>query len=66
MSVTQHDAEIQSDFIEGGYTAHCSCGWGGERCETMAEAMEEWEDHCEVVFIEATSGDDINTEAVNQ
>lgn len=61
MSVENHDLELMSDFIEGGWTPGCSCGWLGrcQRSEDTHEAVEaatdEWENHCDVVFMEATT-----------
>ena len=54
MSVETHDLELISDFIEGGYTPVCSCGWEGKRHGALDDAHEEWTDHCDVVFMEAT------------
>lgn len=43
--MTGHSVEIVSDFIVGGYTAECSCGWASERYHTTAEALAASEMH---------------------
>lgn len=52
--------ELGSDFIEDGWTATCSCGWESqERHDAPADAVDEWENHCDVVFMEATGGEGV-------
>lgn len=43
--MTGHSVEIVSDFVVGGYTAECSCGWTSERYHTTAEALAASEMH---------------------
>lgn len=42
-----HSVEIVSDFVVGGYTAECACGWASERYHTTAEAIAASEMHQE-------------------
>lgn len=45
------------DFLSPGYRAECSCGWlGREEHDTEGVAADEWGNHCDVVFMEATQG----------
>jgi len=55
MGLYAHVLSIESGFIEGGYTPHCDCGWVGLLADTSEEAIEEWGDHCDAVFMEATN-----------
>lgn len=55
MSVETHDLELISDFIEGGWTPVCSCWWEGRTHDVVEDARDEWENHCDVVFMEATA-----------
>ena len=43
--MSTHSVEIVSDFIVGGYSADCSCGWSSERYHTTAEALAASEMH---------------------
>ena len=43
--MSAHSVEIVSDFVVGGYTAECACGWGSERYHTTAEAIAASEMH---------------------
>lgn len=56
MSKEVHELEIQQEFFDDGYCAECSCGWHLDDFETMAEAREAWENHCDDVFIKSTEG----------
>jgi len=52
--------EIVSDFVAGGYSADCSCGWSSERYHTTAEALAASEmhrtiDHVELVDLDTGS-----------
>jgi hypothetical protein len=52
-----HDFEYESDFLEGGLRAACSCGWSAREVrEDLMEAHEDWDNHCDQVFMEATGG----------
>lgn len=54
--MNEHSLELVSDFTEDGYTPQCSCGWEGKRWDLMVDAGDEWENHCDAVFMEATEG----------
>lgn len=56
MTTEHHDLALTSDFLIGGYTANCSCGWESKQQATMTKARNEWENHCDQVFMEATGG----------
>ncbi len=43
--MSTHSVEIVSDFVAGGYSADCSCGWSSERYHTTAEALAASEMH---------------------
>lgn len=49
-----HTLIYDQDFL-GTWQACCSCGWeSSRRHETEAEAVEDFDNHCDVVFMEAT------------
>ena len=57
MATSEHVAGYEQDFASGDFTAFCSCGWEShsrEKFHTSAEALNEWENHCDNVFMEAT------------
>lgn len=60
MTIEHHDFLIGSSFFHADdgrdIVPECSCGWEGERQDSAERAQEAWEDHCEVVFMEATGG----------
>jgi hypothetical protein len=57
MTVEHHDFEYIRGFVDDLLIASCSCGWyAKESADSLTEAQEHWEDHCEVVFMEATGG----------
>lgn len=35
-----HNGQIESDLIDDGYTAHCSCGWAADTVRTTAAEAE--------------------------
>lgn len=47
MEGRKHAIELESSFLDGGWTAKCSCGWGGERQDTMREASADSASHLE-------------------
>lgn len=49
-----HDLSICEDFLDDGVWSECSCGWSGKRHVDKADAIEEWENHCDVAFMEST------------
>lgn len=55
MTIETHDLTIEQDWLVDGHTAHCSCGWSGRREESAERAVDAWENHCDIVFMEATS-----------
>lgn len=40
-----HAIELESSFLDGGWTAKCSCGWKGVRQDTMREASADSASH---------------------
>ena len=41
----------------GSYTSECSCGWESQtKRNSVEDAIDDWENHCDVVFMEATGG----------
>lgn len=56
MSVETHDLILGAEFLGEGFIAGCSCCWESSLYfETRDEAREAWSNHCERVFMEATS-----------
>lgn len=43
----EHNIELTSGFLDGGWTATCSCGWTGTRQDTMREAAADSASHRE-------------------
>ena len=55
MSTTEH--EMLHDMTdEGGWEVGCSCGWGDGNpwLRSYEECVEAFDNHCDVVFMEAT------------
>lgn len=53
----EHIMMIGTDFMSGFYEAECTCGWEDrQQYTTRHEAEDAWENHCDVVFMEATGG----------
>jgi len=52
-----HDLDLQQDFFDDTWTAYCSCGWESQERNAEAGAIEDWENHCDVVFMEAGQPD---------
>lgn len=42
--------------------AECSCGWTSEAFRDSEAAVDAWENHCDVVFMEATTSGGIDDE----
>lgn len=58
--VGEHMLIMGNDFTTGQWCAECSCGWEGLRQHDDQEgATDEWENHCDVVFMEATGVRDV-------
>lgn len=55
MTTEQHDFEYEQDFLEDGFIPWCSCGWSGKARPTIEECQDEWENHCDTVFYDATT-----------
>jgi hypothetical protein len=55
--VSEHVYQLASNFIRGGWEASCLCGWRGVNRDTQDEAYEDWDDHCDIIFMEATRHD---------
>jgi hypothetical protein len=51
----EHLMAIGQDFIDGTWATECSCGWESNERNAEADAVDEWENHCDVVFMEATT-----------
>lgn len=49
----EHDFLFYETFGDGSETAACSCGWTAE-VDDYEAAVDRWENHCDVVFMEAT------------
>ena len=58
MSAVEHDLYLTDAFSE--YFVECSCGWKGSKgFATKSAAIDDWCDHRDAVFMEATTaGDD--------
>ena len=54
MTTEHHVMELEQHFLVEGVTAWCSCGWSGRRRDSGREAVEDFDNHCEAVFMEAT------------
>lgn len=52
--MADHDLALDDGSLDGGIVAVCSCGWDGDQHDNTEDAVEEWENHCDVVFMEAT------------
>jgi len=50
----EHTCFIGNDFVSDAWECSCSCGWCGPERETKEVAYEDWENHCDVAFMEAT------------
>lgn len=53
----EHVMVVGQGFVSGRWTAECSCGWESAHDHRYeAVAIDDWENHCDVVFMEATGG----------
>ena len=52
----EHLMLIGQDFLSGEHEVECSCGWAAGAFKDEASADEAWDNHCDVVFMEATGG----------
>jgi hypothetical protein len=51
----EHVMHIGQGFLDGKWHTSCSCGWEGTGVhKTTVDAADEWDNHCDVVFMEAT------------
>lgn len=50
----EHVLEIQPGEDGDDFDAWCSCGWIDTACATEEDAVDVWENHCDVVFMERT------------
>jgi hypothetical protein len=60
MSVIEHVMSVEH-LADDQARAHCSCGWMSSvreitTSDDFASLDVEWEDHCDVAFMEATGG----------
>lgn len=54
--IGEHVFILGHDFIDDTYNAECSCGWESQEAHVeSADAMDDWDNHCDVAFMEATS-----------
>lgn len=44
---------IGQDWISGEHEVGCSCGWEGHAHTMRDAAVDEWENHCDVAFMDA-------------
>lgn len=57
MPTEVHDFEYMQDFLRDGIRAGCSCGWESRNwSDDLIGAHDEWDNHCDQVFMEATGG----------
>lgn len=54
MAAEEHTCFIGNDFLSDNWETSCSCGWAGHEHSTKEAAFDEWENHTDVVFMEAT------------
>lgn len=52
----EHVLIIGNDFLRDDIDAGCSCGWEQDGLADEEAAVDAWENHCDVVFMEATGG----------
>ena len=52
--MTEHELMLKPD-VTGEVVGECSCGWWDDSFDTEAEAVDAWEHHCDVVFMELTT-----------
>ncbi len=50
----EHTLWLDNAFKSDTWRASCSCGWDGRDRQTHDEAQDDWENHCDAVFMEAT------------
>lgn len=51
-----HVLMIGQSFTSDDIDVSCSCGWERTGYDTEEAAVDDWENHCDVVFMEATGG----------
>jgi hypothetical protein len=59
MTIENHDFSYGENFFADepyGILPECSCGWEGRGVATILDAQDAWENHCDAVFMEATTG----------
>lgn len=52
----EHVMYLDHDFLGTTYDVGCSCGWDRSGYGSRRAAVDDWENHCDVVFMEATRG----------
>lgn len=52
--MSTHTMMLGGAFLADTFQTACLCGWEGEHHATEADAIDEWDNHCDVVFMEAT------------
>lgn len=43
--MTEHTLTICQDFIDGTWSAECSCGWESDERIAEADAIDDWRNH---------------------
>lgn len=53
--MNDHILMLGESFLDDQISTSCTCGWehSGD-LESREDAVEQWENHCDVVFMEAT------------
>jgi hypothetical protein len=49
-----HVLYLTQDFLTGTFSFECSCGLEGWERDSEADALADWEDHCDRVGVEVT------------
>jgi len=51
--MADHELIYGESFVTDDMTASCTCGWRVD-ARNRTDAIDKWENHCDVVFMEAT------------
>jgi hypothetical protein len=55
-SASGHVLIVGQSFTSDEMTSSCTCGWESPReFDNDSQVLDAWENHCDVVFMEATS-----------
>ncbi len=59
MTTSEHIAVMGNDFVSNLWHASCSCGWESRhQRDDQDAATDDWELHCDAVFIDATTSEE--------